>query len=226
MYLRQERINKELRIRVGDIEWLQLSEYHKNLKSVDLNQQFIPRAMSNSGVKNKKDDLDEDVANLEKDIEEMDKILQDTIDTTDDDGISEMILQMINKHEDKTVLDDNLENVISTGSLQNEHNTNDNDDTDHSVLNKDIDIKNIEETILSTIDNTDDLESSTSEIANNLSNLHDTEWIEESYTMNELRDLCKQNNIQCKGTKRHVIKTLLEKSIDIPKKNTQSYLSK
>jgi hypothetical protein len=219
MYFRQERINNELRLRIGDIEWLQLSEYHKNFKPS--NKSTVKQSSVNkSDVSVKDDSLEKDVANLEKDIEEMDKILEDTIDTTEEDGISQMILQMINKHEDNTILDDNLENVISTAS---NNNTNDSE-----ILDKDIDMNKIEETILSSIENNDHLADDTNSNIdmNNISLLPDTEWIEESYTMNELRDLCKNNNIQPKGTKKLVIKTLLEKNVEIPKKTTQSYLSK
>jgi hypothetical protein len=218
IYFRQERINSELRLRVGDIEWLQLSEYHKSMQTPSVRSSSGIGVKSNIVVKNDKENLDEDVANLEKDIQEMDKILEDTIDTTDEDGISEMILQMINKHEDKTVLDENLENVISTGS--------DNNISDNDILNKDIDMDNIEATILSTVDNNDVENSSISELNVNLTSLPDTEWIEESYTMNELRDLCKMNNIQYKGTKKQVIRTLLDKNVEIPKKATQQQLSK
>jgi hypothetical protein len=220
MYFRQERINSEMRLRVGDIEWLQLSEYHKNFKPLN-----IPVGKSGGGSNNKtkenNENLANDVANLEKDIEEMDKILKDTIDTTEEDGISEMILQMINKHEDKTVLDDNLENVISTTSLKKDD---DNDVSD--ILDKDIDMKNIEDTIMNTIENHEELSNDTHSLNNTVSTSPDSEWIEESYTMNELRDICKNNNIQPKGTKKHVIKTLLDRGIDIPKKSTQSYLTK
>jgi hypothetical protein len=218
IYFRQERINSELRLRVGDIEWLQLSEYHKSMQTSPVRSSGGVGVKSNIVVKNDKEDLDEDVANLEKDIEEMDKILEDTIDTTDEDGISEMILQMINKHEDKTVLDENLENVISTSS--------DNNISDNDILNKDIDMDNIEATILSTVDNNEIENSSISELNINLGSLPDTEWIEESYTMNELRDLCKMNNIQYKGTKKQVIRILLDKNVEIPKKATQQQLSK
>jgi hypothetical protein len=223
MYFRQERINNELRLRIGDIEWLQLSEYHKNFKPINLNKPTTKQSFGSNNANEtvvKDDSLEKDVANLEKDIEEMDKILEDTIDTTEEDGISQMILQMINKHEDNTVLDDNLENVISTAS---NNNTNDSD-----ILDKDIDMNKIEATILSSIENNDNLSDDTNSNVdmNNVSSLPDTEWIEESYTMNELRDLCKNNNIQAKGTKKQVIKTLLEKNVEIPKKTTQSYLSK
>jgi hypothetical protein len=218
MYFRQERINSELRLRIGDIEWLQLSEYHKNIKPLE--KPIFKQSGNSASVVVKDVGLEDDVANLEKDIQEIDKILDDTINTTEEDGISEMILQMINKHEDKTVLDDNLEHVISTGSNSNRSN-------DNEIIEKDIDMSNIEATILATINNQDDISDDTSATMdmNNGSNI-DTEWIEESYTMNELRDLCRTNNIQAKGTKKQVIKTLLEKNIDIPKKMGQPYLSK
>lgn len=215
MYFRQERINSELRLRVGDIEWLQLSEYHKNFKP------SVGKSISNTNKVDNNENLSADLNNLEKEIEDTNKILKDIIDTEQEDVNSEMILQMINKYEDNTVLDNNLENIISTSSFKKEE---DNDEAD--ILDKDIDMKNIEETIMNTIENHDELSNDTQSLNNTVSTSPDSEWIEESYTMNELRDICKNNNIQPKGTKKQVIKTLLDRNIEIPKKSTQSYLSK
>jgi hypothetical protein len=141
------------------------------------------------------EELHDQVANIEKDIDDIDKILKDTIDTEEDeDGISEMILEMIKKHEDNTVLDENLENIINEDKESN----NSSDSDTNSNINSD--------------------KSEMEQYEKEQINDDEVRWIEDSYTMNELRDLCKKNNILYKGTKKQVIKMLLEKDIEIPRK--------
>lgn len=198
LYIKQSNVNKELRLRLSDLEWLLVSEYHKN-PEMKKEQNKKSESMNNSTKTTMDEELHDQVASLEKDIDDIDKILKDTIDTEEDeDGISEMILEMIKKHEDNTVLDENLENIINEDKESNsdsDTNSNNNSNSNKSEME------------------TDEKE-----------RLNDDEvrWIEDSYTMNELRDLCKKSDIQYKGTKKQVIKMLLEKNIEIPRKAMNS----
>jgi hypothetical protein len=224
LFIRQEKINRELRLRISDLEWLQLSKYHEyNITSSSSNNFYggnskqKGQSLDLSGINYKKD-----IEDIENVMNEMEKILEQ--EDEDEDADIQMILQMINKHQDNTVLDDNLVNIISTPSIV-EVSSNSNNDNVEIKKNTQLDIKDIEETLMSSInDEKSEIVSNTSFLEKNLQKdeeVDDIEWISDSYTLQELKDLCKKFNLSNKGSKKELIKRLLENNMDIPKKMAQ-----
>jgi hypothetical protein len=230
LFIRQERINRELRLRISDLEWLQMSHYHKNKTSSNIKHSSINVEKSKDLSGN---DLKKELEELENDMSEMEKILEEN---DDDDDITQMIFQMVKKHEDNTVLDENLINVINTPSVSVIENQNDledespDDNSNDSLHNYEIstnsncDIKEIEEKLMSSINDGVRDESSDVE-SNNVQEVDDIEWISDSYTLSELKDLCKKFNISNKGNKKEIIKRLLDNNMEIPKKSIESTTS-
>jgi hypothetical protein len=202
MYKKQHRINQELRLRISDLEWLQMSQYHKDftkngsgIKVVDL---------SNS-------EINKEVEDIEKDIDEIDKILEEAIETTEEeDVISQMILKMIQQHADNTILDENLENIVNTPYIDIESLKQYKDD--EIIDMKAEDISQIENKLMADITETKSYISNDSEVSNN-------DWISETYTLSELKELCKKFNIINKGNKKDIIQRLLDNNVYIPKKD-------
>jgi hypothetical protein len=228
LFIRQERINRELRLRISDLEWLQMSQYHKNNHPINVKQGNITNNKSlDLSANNFKKELEE----LENDMTVMEKILEEQYD--DDDDITQMIFQMVKKHEDNTVLDDNLVNVISTPSVSvieegdeshEDVSTNEDDDTDEIRKGTNCDIKEIEEKLMSSINN--DVRDESSDVeSTNVQEVDDIEWISDSYTLQELKELCKKFNLSNKGNKKEIIKRLLDNNMEIPKKSIESTTS-
>jgi hypothetical protein len=206
LYKKQSRVNQELRLRIADLELLQMSQYHKDLtKHMD---NYKVSDLSNS-------EISKDVEDIEKDIEEIDKILEDAIETADeeDDIISQMILKMIQQHADNTILDENLENIVNTPTIDIESLEKIKTTKDEEIIDiKTEDISQIENKLMADISETKSYISHESKVSNN-------DWIADTYTLSELRELCKKFNVNNKGNKKDIIKRLLENNVYIAKKD-------
>jgi phage antirepressor YoqD-like protein len=51
------------------------------------------------------------------------------------------------------------------------------------------------------------------------SKVSNNDWIADTYTLSELRELCKKFNVNNKGNKKDIIKRLLENNVYIAKKD-------
>jgi len=206
LYKKQSRVNQELRLRIADLELLQMSQYHKDLtKHMD---NYKVSDLSNS-------EISKEVEDIEKDIEEIDKILEDAIETADedDDVISQMILKMIQQHADNTILDDNLENIVNTPTIDIESLEKIKTTKDDEIIDiKTEDISQIENKLMADISETKSYISHESKVSNN-------DWIADTYTLSELRELCKKFNVNNKGNKKDIINRLLENNVYIAKKD-------
>lgn len=207
MYKKQARINQELRLRIADLEWLQMSQYHKDLTKSGGETKVSD--LSNSEINKEVEDIEKDIEEIEGILEEA--IEEDAIETAEeDDVLSQMILNMIQQHADNTILDENLQNIVNTPSIDvtslEQHNT------EEIIDMKAEDISQIENKLMADISETKSYISEDSKSANN-------DWISDTYTLSELKELCKKFNVINKGNKKDIIQRLLDNNVYIPKKD-------